>query len=643
MAARGRSGTAARTGALVTAVAMLAGATPVAAAPLPTPARLAAVAAPTPAGSTAAYQPIGPLRAADTRLEECGCTVLEDGTVRVQLVGAGSELAGVPEATTAVMVAVSAPPAAAGGYVQIWPAGGPVPSTSVLNLSTRSAVSNSAVVPLGEGGAVDIRSSTPVDLVLDLLGVFTPATSATAGRFQPLAPDRLLDTRTGDPLEPGGAVTVALPEGVPSDATAVAVNITSVGAPRGFFSAHPAGAEANGTSFMNVDGTGAPRAGAVVVPVSADGFVVTASPGGHLIVDITGWFTGESADDSSDGLFVPAVPQRLLDTRTDPPRVWPGGTREIPLPVPAAALVTNVTAVAPDARSYITAYPAGTTRPGTSTLNTAHRNATTANQAIVPVSDRGMAFFSNRGAELVVDLQGWFTGTPVAATQPVPPNTPPVPHVLMIGDSSLGGFTIVPQAKATFQGYSYVYDAEPCRRLVRESCISSYTNVKPNTALKAIQGWQGPFDIVVIKTGYNDVITNFETHVRQIIDAARAKGAKMILWLTYSEGPVVSRYWAQNDVLRQLAASPEFPDLVIADWRTYAGHSSGWYSSDRLHLLGLGVWATGDYISRWIAHLSHLPCPQPWAPGEAVNPVCPSPDGVLAYTGVLPDIRGLYL
>ena len=45
----------------------------------------------------------------------------------------------------------------------------------------------------------------------------------------------------------------------------------------------------------------------------------------------------------------------------------------------------------------------------------------------------------------------------------------------------------------------------------------------------------------------------------------------------------------------------------------------------------------------WIAHLSHLPCPQPWAPGEAANPVCPSPDGVLAYTGVLPDIRGLYL
>ena len=636
MAARGRSTWAGLAAVAWFAAASLAVTTPVAALPRPSITTAASAEA---AGGTTAYVPVAPRRVTDTREAVCGCEILDDGTVRVHL----AELDGVPEGTSAAMLSVSAPPSAATGYVQVWPAGGDVPPTSVLNVSALSAVSNSAVVLLGDDGAVDLRASTPVPLVVDLLGVFVPAASATAGRFQPLTPDRLLDTRSGAALSPGASVEVPLPDGVPADAIALAVNITSVGAPRGYFAARAHGAPPAPTSFMNVDGTGAPRAGAVVVPVSPDGFVVDASPGGHLVVDVTGWFTGESAADGDDGLFVPAHPLRLLDTRTEQPRVWPGGTREIPLPVQGAALVTNVTAVAPDAKAYVTGYPAGTPQPGTSTVNTAHRGATTANLAITPASDRGVAYFANRSTDLVVDLQGWFTGAPVTATQPVPPNTPPVPRVLMIGDSSLAGFTIVPQAKATFQGFSYVYDAEACRRLVRESCTSSYTNRKPNTALVAIQGWQGPFEIVVIKTGYNDVITNFETHVRQIVDAARAKGAQMILWLTYSEGPVVSRYWGQNDVLHRLAASPEFPDLVIADWRTYAGPSSGWYSSDRLHLIGLGVWATGDYISRWVAHLTHLPCPQPWAPGEAANQVCPSPDGVAAYTGTLPDIRGLYL
>ena len=43
-----------------------------------------------------------------------------------------------------------------------------------------------------------------------------------AGRFEPVAPTRLLDTRAegGAPLAPGGQTTVALPSGVGADATA---------------------------------------------------------------------------------------------------------------------------------------------------------------------------------------------------------------------------------------------------------------------------------------------------------------------------------------------------------------------------------------------------------------------------------------
>ncbi len=170
-------------------------------------------------------------------------------------------------------------------------------------------------------------------------------------------------------------------------------------------------------------------------------------------------------------------------------------------------------------------------------------------------------------------------------------------------------------------------------RLVRKSCVSSFTHVAPNTAQQAINASQGPFDIVIMKTGYNDGSSTAENDVRTIVAAARAKGAKLIIWMTFSESTVYGRYDAQNAVLRRLAASPEFPDLVVADWRGYAAASRGWYASDRLHLLGLGVWATGDYLSRWVAYASHLACPKPWTVGGAIDNPCPNPDGVHAFTG----------
>ena len=625
----------------IAAVALLALVAPATSAAPPAPATPAAPAAAPAVAATdpAAYQPVGPLRMADTAQAECGCTAQGDGSVRVQLAGRD----GAPAEMTAAVVTVTVAASTLPGYVSVWPAGGAAPTTSVLNLSVRGSVSNTAIVPVGVDGAIDVKVSQPVSLTVDLIGAFTTAETATAGRFQPLGPARLLDTRSGAALAAGGEVTVPLPAGVPADAVALAVNVVSIGAPAaGGLSAYPAGGSAPDSAFLAIDGWGPPRAAATIVPVSADGFTVRSASGGHVVVDVSGWFTGASADDTADGLFVAAVPQRLLDTRTDPPRLWPGGTREVAPPVGAAALVTNVTAVAPDSLGYVTAYPAGTAQPATSTLNTAHRNATTANLAITPITDRGSAYYSRTGTELVVDLQGWFTGAAGTATTPVPANTAPVPRVLMIGDSTLGGFVDMPRGKQSLKGFDYVLDAKPCRRLVRKSCVSSFTHVAPNTAQQAINASQGPFDIVIMKTGYNDGSSTAENDVRTIVAAARAKGAKLIIWMTFSESTVYGRYDAQNAVLRRLAASPEFPDLVVADWRGYAAASRGWYASDRLHLLGLGVWATGDYLSRWVAYASHLACPKPWTVGGAIDNPCPNPDGVHAFTGTYPDLKGLY-
>ena len=55
-----------------------------------------------------------------------------------------------------------------------------------------------------------------------------------------------------------------------------------------------------------------------VVPVGPDGSITVFSQRGtHVVVDVFGYFTNQTADPSSDGLFVPLSPSRLLDTRRD--------------------------------------------------------------------------------------------------------------------------------------------------------------------------------------------------------------------------------------------------------------------------------------------------------------------------------------
>ncbi|MBI5090750.1 MAG: SGNH/GDSL hydrolase family protein, partial [Actinobacteria bacterium] len=321
-------------------------------------------AAPEPLASPARLVPVGPTRLADTRQTECGCTAIDGSTIRVQVLGRS----GIPAEATAAAITVTAVDAVRPTFVTAYPAGTARPGTSTVNVTSASAVANSAIIPLG-GGAVDLFAPSALSIVVDVTAVFVPDDLAFAGRFVPVAPTRLLDTREGaGPVGPNGAVTVPLTDDIDVDALAVMVNVTSVDAPApGFLTAHAAGSAGSVSSFLNPDGSGAAVAASVILPASRDGITIVASSGGNVVVDLVGWFTGPSGDPSADGLFVAATPMRVLDTRTSSPRVWRGGARELPSPVAgASALVTNVTLDRADAAGFVTAYPAGTPLPGTS-------------------------------------------------------------------------------------------------------------------------------------------------------------------------------------------------------------------------------------------------------------------------------------
>lgn len=88
-------------------------------------------------------------------------------------------------------------------FLTIWPTGVPMPIASTLNDWYGTVVANSAIIPAGTLGNVDVYSTQPTDLILDLTGFFTPMTGYTFGSG--------LSTVT----TPGSPVTVAVDGNIP--------------------------------------------------------------------------------------------------------------------------------------------------------------------------------------------------------------------------------------------------------------------------------------------------------------------------------------------------------------------------------------------------------------------------------------------
>ncbi len=255
------------------------------------------------------------------------------------------------------------------------------------------------------------------------------------------------------------------------------------------------------------------------------------------------------------------------------------------------------------------------------------------------VGDRHEAEAGAAAAAASADLQGGVAGALERAARLDPPEL----RVLMVGDSTLAAVRNVTASQALFVGFDPVLDAQGCRRLVWTSCWSDSDFRVPNTVEEAILGTPGVVDIVVVMAGYNDWNDPFGTFVEAIMAAARSKGARQVVWLTFSVGrqPESSAaaigVYAENTRLLWQAA-PHHPDLVVADWRTYNQRSVGWMAPDGVHLSTRGAFGLADYLSRWIAHLDGRACTAPLLPGWGPQDPCPNPN---TMTGV-PDIAGLY-
>jgi spore germination protein YaaH len=247
------------------------------------------------------------------------------------------------------------------------------------------------------------------------------------GQYHPVTPTRIYDTRLGaGRIGSGQTRTVAiagLPGGpVPLNGVAsVTLNVTVTGPTvASYLTIYPAGSAQPATSNVNML-PNTTAANMVNVTLGRNGAINIFNAGGStdVVLDVSGWTSITGNDSDTSGLYRGVVPSRLLDTRTGlggSTTLGPGQTADLTVvggSVPAtgaSAVVLNVTATNPSGASYLTVYPSGGQRPGTSSVNFI-AGQTVPNRVIVRVGTNGQVSIFNAGGkvDVVVDVSGWFT------------------------------------------------------------------------------------------------------------------------------------------------------------------------------------------------------------------------------------------
>ena len=308
----------------------------------------------------------------------------------------------------------------------------------MLFTTRRAGVSFVLTCVLAAGALPAIESPPVVEAACAAPAVgVSPTTSAGSAGFVAVAPVRLVDTRVGKgaPQAPVGAHCVLRVDlagsSTPVGATAAVLTVTAAAAPRTtFLTVYSCDSPRPYVSHLNprVDD---PVPGLAIVSIDTSGAAcIYADDVTDVIVDLTGWYapTGSPLHEIN--------PIRVLDTRTAPrpPGLAPGRpvdgtTVRIPLagavlPDAARAVTAVVTVTNAAQPTYATAAPCGST-PGTSTVNTLpglDRGA----PAMVGLDAGGaLCVFTERTADLIVDITGWYgDDTPSKSLPLVVPGSP---------------------------------------------------------------------------------------------------------------------------------------------------------------------------------------------------------------------------
>lgn len=275
-----------------------------------------------------------------------------------------------------------------------------------------------------------------------LLSTASLAEAAGPYNFVPLTPCRVVDTRAA--FSPLGGFKGLMPDGgagvkftikgkcgVPLTATAVVLNNAAADTNlSGWYALFPGDQAYSGVASINFV-QGDFISNGAIVPLGAGStldlavlaaFAGAGPTGGNLIVDVTGYFT------SAPGMkFFAITPCRVVDTSTglggftgmlpDGPAVTKftiKGAAPCGIPLDAAAIAVNATAVNTLSQGFFTLFPSNAPIPNTSSVNF-FGGDTIGNGAIVPLAPGALdltvlAAYAGtpNGAFLQLDLTGYF-------------------------------------------------------------------------------------------------------------------------------------------------------------------------------------------------------------------------------------------
>jgi hypothetical protein len=386
-----------------------------------------------------AYHPLALTRIEDTRpgsgLAGSGQAPGPGDLLAVQVTGQG----GVPNSgVAAVVVNLTVTDPTSTGYVSVFPTGVARPLVSTIDFLAGQTKANMAEVAVGLGGQISVYNAAgTTQIVVDVEGWYdASAPTSGAGLYNPLPPQRIVDTRpgTGTPysgqmLGPGQALTVQVAGagGVPSSgAEAVVLNVTAADATApSVVSVFPTGITTPLASTLNfVAGEIVPNQDTVELGTGGDITIFNYGPGStDVILDVAGWYTNGAAGASSGSTFNVLIPTRVVDTRAGSGQSYagdtlaPAGTLIVDLSgeagIPsqnATAVVVNATVTNTASSGYLAMWPDGQQLPPTSELNWSG-GLTTENAVIMGLGADGALDFHNQSpgsTDLVVDLSGWF-------------------------------------------------------------------------------------------------------------------------------------------------------------------------------------------------------------------------------------------
>ncbi len=252
-----------------------------------------------------------PVRLLETRSGETGCDApgapIAGGANRTQPGRVTCNTVTIPSTAQALVGNATVVFPATSGYITLYPSTAAQPLVANGNYVGGDIVNTPFTVGLGADGAFKIFTTATTDMVVDVLGYYSPDATDVNGAgflfYSLSAPVRLLDSRPGEAacFTPGApftggveysqqAVGTCAGQTIPANAAAVLGNVTTVNPVGGFLTLWPSNVTRPLVATSNF-ATGQIANRHFIVGLGLDeAFKLYASGSTHLVTDLSGYF-----------------------------------------------------------------------------------------------------------------------------------------------------------------------------------------------------------------------------------------------------------------------------------------------------------------------------------------------------------------